>query len=75
MVHAAAILISQCRLSVSRGGDSGVILQGRPHEGCLILYRSTMGNKVRFIKTYSKRMCSVYILTLLMYVCIYFILI
>ena len=38
--------------------DSGVILQGRPHGGCLILYRSTMGNKVRFIKTNSKRVCS-----------------
>ena len=39
--------------------DSGVILQGRHHGGCLILYRSTMGNKVRFIKTNSnKRMCS-----------------
>ena len=29
--------------------DSGVILQGRPHGGCLMLYKSTMGNKVRFI--------------------------
>ena len=33
-------------------------MQGRPHGRCLILYRSTMGNKVRFIKTNSKRMCS-----------------
>ena len=38
--------------------DSRVILQGRPHGGCLILCGSRMGNKVRFIKTNSKRMCS-----------------
>ena len=26
--------------------------------GCLILYRSTLGNKLQCIKTNSKRMCS-----------------
>ena len=54
--------------------DSGVILQGRPHGGgCQILYRSTMGNKVRFILKLILNVCVHYVLTLLMYIRIYFV--
>ena len=38
--------------------DSGVILQGRPHGGCLILYTNINGRKIRFVTNQSKRMCS-----------------
>ena len=50
--------------------NSGVLLEGRPHEGCIIVYGSHIAGEVQILKTDSKRLCAT-TLTLSPSICIY----
>ena len=50
--------------------NSGVLLEGRPHGGCIIVYGSHIAGEVQILKTDSKRLCAT-TLTLSLSICIY----
>ena len=42
--------------------DTSVLLQGRPHGGCLVIYPDGLGGGAKYIKTVYKRLCALSII-------------
>ena len=54
--------------------DTSLLLQGRSHGGCLVIYPDGLGGGAKYIKTVSKRLCALSIIfndMIIYFFCVY----